>query len=933
MLSRLTRTLRILRSAAILAALAATAPPARATMPPSSGPIPPEVTSAFADHMFAVPEPVDGLSASASHNEWRVPVILAAYDGNPLQFDAGDFAHDVFDTTGSTATGSLYDYWMWVSGNRVRVVAEVVATITLPNSRYFYSRGARGLDRNSTPRNSFGAIRDALMLSQTTVDWNLYDLDRDGYVDMVWLVHAGPGSEASGDPDDLWSITSDMNSPWRLGEAFETSTLIPGTQRKVRINRFTILPELSGRRAGAISEIGVYCHEFGHAMGLPDLYDTSGGSNAGPGNWALMATGGFGSNGVSPEFPSHLGAWSLRFLGLDRTTRPTVDTIFDLPPVAANGDIVDLWFQGEESPEHFLLENRVRDVFDRTLPNQGLIVCQVNEAVMGARIANNNVNAGLNPAMVLIEGDGDHDLVVGRNRGDGSDPFPGSLQKVELNDQTVPSLRSIDGYPTQIALSDIRRVDPLLHFVARVRAAGWRPIADLTPPAFQPLAAAGPARTAVYSEGALEIVRSEMRADRPQIVLHRMFDSALETMVLSNSTRAAVSPSIAALPGGDLVVVWSDTREGRSRLWIRTRIRDTWTPERKLVELDGNCISPALAVDGRGVLICAFQHARDTSTEIRSLRFTYLSPYAETRILSATGAAPGSPGVAATRGGIAYVVWVERSSGTSRLTFVRQHPDSLWSAPEPLTPAPRFAQASFSLETDGAGTLHTVWQTSGPGDYQLHYQRRSETQRPVPSDTTLESGEVSPQNPTIAVAPDGGIHVGFESPHGTVSQIRYKRWSPGGGWDYRSTEVTEATFGYASQPMLAAPDPTRVIVAFVGESPTGPKLYRRLREIGSAPAPAPARAELPPTLLRAGPNPLPRGRALELAWEGAPPVEPVLDLFDVSGRRLTSVNLAAAGDRWTAEVPPGTMSAWPPGLYFARVRSGRSAAAKWMLLR
>lgn len=921
--------------AAALAALVTAAPPARATMPPQSGALPAELTTASEDRLFAVPDPVDGMSASATRTEWRIPVILASFDQQPLTYGPTDFAHDVFDTTRTSANGSLFDYWMWVSGRRIKVVAQVVATVNLPNTRYFYSRSARGLDRNSTPRNSFGAIRDALMLSHTQVDWNRFDLDHDGYVDMLWLVHSGTGSESSGDPDDLWSITSEMSSPWRLGESFETATLIPGTQRKVRVNRFSILPELSGMasRAGQISEIGVYCHEFGHAMGLPDLYDTSGGSNSGPGNWSLMATGGFGSNGVSPEFPSHVGAWALRFLGWDRTTRPTIDTNFDLSPIAETGDIVDLWFQGEESPEHFLLENRVRDVFDRTLPNQGMIVCQIDEQVMGARIGNNNVNAGLNPAMVLIEGDGDSDLRVGRNRGDGSDPFPGSLQRTEVNDDTQPNLRSMDGYITQISLSNIRRVDRKVQFTARVRAPGWRPIEDLTPPAFQPVASTGPARTATWANDVLEIVRSEIRAGIPQIVLHRMLDNGIETVTLSGSSRGAVEPSITHIAGGDLAVVWSDTREGRSKIWMRMRIGGDWLPERKLVELAGSCISPAITTDGRGILLVAFQHARDDGMEVRAMRFTYLSPYAQTYLASVPGAVPGPPGVAMTRNGISYVVWVERSTGVGRLTYIRLHPDSVWSTPDLLTPPPRASQTAFSVDTDADGTLHTVWQTSGPGDYQLHYQRRTETRRPFPDDTTLESGEISPQNPTLVIDGAGTLHVAFESPRGSNSQIRYKRFVRGRSWDYRSTEVTEATFGYAFQPMVASPAPGRLIVAFLGESPTGPRLYRRSRNLEIAPVAIGSPAPMPPPLLRAGPNPLPRGESLELAWEGSPPNEPVLDLFDVGGRRLLSVTLASTGERWTARIPAGAMSAWPPGVYLARVRSDRSAAAKWMLLR
>ena len=64
----------------------------------------------------------------------------------------------------------------------------------------------------------------------------------------------------------------------------------------MKIDQFSALPEMSAVEFRQFTEIGVFCHEFGHDLGWPDLYDTSalgGGSNLGPGNWCLMATGAY----------------------------------------------------------------------------------------------------------------------------------------------------------------------------------------------------------------------------------------------------------------------------------------------------------------------------------------------------------------------------------------------------------------------------------------------------------------------------------------------------------------------------------------------------------------------------------------------------------------------------------------------------------------
>src|SRR5439155_5727278 len=127
------------------------------------------------------------------------------------------------------------------------------------------------------------------------------------------------------------------------------------------------------------------------------------------------------------------------------------------PPVYATGSVIQLWFQGEQEGEHFLIENRQRDQkFDHTLPFDGLIVYHVNEILMGARIANNSVNVGT-PGLMLVEADGDSDLFKGRNHGDGSDPFPGSLNRTHVDDDGSPNLRSFSGAATQVAIRDMAR--------------------------------------------------------------------------------------------------------------------------------------------------------------------------------------------------------------------------------------------------------------------------------------------------------------------------------------------------------------------------------------------------------------------------------------------------------------------------------------------
>jgi immune inhibitor A len=232
---------------------------------------------------------------------------------------------------------------------------------------------------------------------------------------------------------------------------------------------------LSAFHPGSRAEIGVFCHEFGHALGLPDLYDTAPQTpafNVGPGNWSLMSTGMYGTNGLSPESPSHLGAWPTLFLGWTTTVRPTRDSLMVLGPIENGSSILDLWFQGEPSSEHYLIENRQRLGFDQHLLQEGLIVYRVDEASLGARLGANQVNVGPRPALRIVEADGVDDLVEGRSRGSRRDPFPGVQDVTIWDESSTPSTRSFLGAATNVALRTILAVGDSMRFLAQVRARG-----------------------------------------------------------------------------------------------------------------------------------------------------------------------------------------------------------------------------------------------------------------------------------------------------------------------------------------------------------------------------------------------------------------------------------------------------------------------------
>jgi immune inhibitor A len=133
----------------------------------------------------------------------------------------------------------------------------------------------------------------------------------DGYIDHFGITHAGEGEEAGGGihgGDAIWSHRwyANFNDDQGPAGCKLGGYNLPGTG--LWVGDYTIQPENGG--------VGVFAHEFGHDLGLPDLYDTAGGEN-GTGFWTLMSSGSWASDSTDAigDNPVHMGAWEKLALG------------------------------------------------------------------------------------------------------------------------------------------------------------------------------------------------------------------------------------------------------------------------------------------------------------------------------------------------------------------------------------------------------------------------------------------------------------------------------------------------------------------------------------------------------------------------------------------------------------------------------------------
>ncbi|MFP4293971.1 MAG: M6 family metalloprotease domain-containing protein [Cyclobacteriaceae bacterium] len=340
-------------------------------------------------------------AAVPSKGEVRLLAILIDYPDLPHKYDPAHF-HKLFNE-GIDGKPSFRDYFLQNSFGQLSVTVDVVGWVRAAQNYSYYGDGN-------------GKSRSRLLVSEAVdaaeaagMDFSQYDNDGDEDVDGIIIVHAGPGAEEGGNKDYIWSHRWNITNQFKDGKYISDYTIQPET----RINSFY----------GGDVGIGIFCHEFGHLLNLPDLYDmdaTNGRSN-GIGNWGLMGTG----NWLGAEdYPAGLSAWSKEALGW---IKPKVINdahgYYSLRSAAFFPDALRLE-TGREG-EYFLLENRQREGTDSHIPGVGMAIWHINTDKTSLYPFSNRVNGDVNLKGVdLEEADGRNDLDNESNRGDATDLYP-----------------------------------------------------------------------------------------------------------------------------------------------------------------------------------------------------------------------------------------------------------------------------------------------------------------------------------------------------------------------------------------------------------------------------------------------------------------------------------------------------------------------------
>ena len=398
--------------------------------------------------------------------EFYLPVLLGQYaDVTETYFDAVDFQNLLFD---DNSTGTMKEYYNEISYGNFLVDGTADGWY---QSTYTMAQAVDNVKQY---------VAEIAELADPDFDYTQFDNDGpdnipnsgddDGYVDGIIVVYSGCGAEWYPGNDNIWPHKSSLGS-----YEYETDDL-GANGSNVIVKSYAVNPELAGGGdcyTNTIRPIGVYAHEFGHILGLPDLYDrdNSNGGSEGIGHWCLMASGSW--QGWGGDTPAHMSSWCKSEMGwLEPVVLSSDEISLNIPQVESSPYAVKIWEDDYFWSRYFLVENRQPVGFDSDLEGPGLIIYHVDEnrRYGSYRFSSGPANDDETHKLVDVEeADGLDDMDNEVNRGDAGDPFPGTSNNFTFNDNSYPSASRYDNTETGIAVFNISSSDSLMTADVNIR--------------------------------------------------------------------------------------------------------------------------------------------------------------------------------------------------------------------------------------------------------------------------------------------------------------------------------------------------------------------------------------------------------------------------------------------------------------------------------
>lgn len=387
----------------------------------------------------------------ASIGKPTIPIIMAEFPDVPFQ--AGTTAEKLsrqFNETGYSdepgAQGSVKQYFTEQSNGIFSPSFDIVGKVKMSHPRSYYGENyANG----AIDMRKVEFVREAIQLAVASgADFSKYKTgDQD--VPLVTIVYAGGGEHSSyeaGCEDLLWAhfmpLTVDAGGT-NIRSYFIGNEMLH-SYKQLESGEIVI-------KGGQNDGIGVFCHEFGHALGLPDVYTTvrHEGEDRNfltPNYWSVMDYGQYFYNGYAPVGYT---AYERAFMGWLRVERLATPAHLTLYPQGREGEGPTAFalVNPANASEYFILENRQPSTWHPKAMGHGMLVTHID--YLASQWQSNSLNN--DPAhrrFSIVYADNDHSPRTANTSTWANykgDLFPGTTAASSLTDTTTPSTAVFTG--------------------------------------------------------------------------------------------------------------------------------------------------------------------------------------------------------------------------------------------------------------------------------------------------------------------------------------------------------------------------------------------------------------------------------------------------------------------------------------------------------
>ena len=271
---------------------------------------------------------------------------------------------------------------------------DVVGPVKLPKPQTYY-----GAEND----NITDLMTDACNAVDNEVDFSQYDANGDGMVDLVYIIYAGHSANYRGNTStDIWPKSG--------------TTIISKTFDGKSIRRYGVSNELAGREnkkkeKETINGIGLFCHEFSHTLGLPDIYayktDAEDQNDQGMELWDLMDGGTEVQGG---RVPSPYLAWEREAMGWMSIDTLTTDRHIANLKTIDNGGKAYKILNPSASNEYIVLQSIQKGGWYQGWGNgsypKGLLVYRVSYASNKVNVFDFPNNVKGKPRVIVVPADG-----------------------------------------------------------------------------------------------------------------------------------------------------------------------------------------------------------------------------------------------------------------------------------------------------------------------------------------------------------------------------------------------------------------------------------------------------------------------------------------------------------------------------------------------